>query len=105
MHAGPNSIHKGWLGSLQTICLLASASLTGTQSHLVHDDRDAELGLVCVVGVVVIVSSVDDDQKARQIYFFFFFLCIVFFLFSLSTITCQVITNASCAQCDCEMSF
>ena len=58
--------------------------MTGTQSHLVHDDRDAEpglLSLVCVV-VVVIASSVDDDQKAKQIsFFFFFFLYFVFFCF------------------------
>ena len=47
---------------------LASVSMTGTQSHRVHDDRDAERGLVRLVRVVVVVSSVDDDQKAKQIY-------------------------------------
>ena len=97
----------GWV-LLKPFVSLASASMTGTQSHLVHDDRDAELGLVRLVGVVVVViiaGGVGDDQKAKQISFFLLLLAFCVFLFSLSTITCQVITNASCAQCDCEMSF
>lgn len=77
----------GWV-LLKPFVSLASASMTGTQSHLVHDDRDAELGLVslvCVVGVVVVViaSSVDEDQKAKQISFLLLLLLFcVFFVFS-----------------------
>ena len=59
----------GWV-LLKPFVSLASASMTGTQSHRVHDDGDAELGLVRVVGVVVIANSVYDDQKAKQISFF-----------------------------------
>lgn len=50
----------GWV-LLKPFVSLASASMTGTQSHLVHDDRDAELGLVRLVVVVVIANSVDVD--------------------------------------------
>ena len=89
----------GWV-LLKPFVSLASASMTGTQSHRVHDDQDAGLGLVRLVRVVVVVSSVDDDQKAKQMSFFLLLLVFCVF-FSLSTITCQVITNASCAQCDC----
>ena len=71
----------GWV-LLKPFVSLASASMTGTQSHRVHDDRDAELGLVRVVGVVVVASSDDDDQKARQIYFFLLLVFCVFFVFS-----------------------
>ena len=77
----------GWV-LLKPFVSLASASMTGTQSHLVHDDRDAGLGLVRVVVVVVVVvviaGGVSDDQKAKQISFFLLLLlvfCVFCFLF------------------------
>ena len=57
----------GWV-LLKPFVSLASASMTGTQSHRVHYDRDAEQGPFRLIRVVVVVSSVDDDQKAKQIY-------------------------------------
>ena len=73
----------GWV-LLKPFVSLASASMTGTQSHLVHDDRDAELGPVRLVGVVVVViiaGGVGDDQKAKQISFFLLLLLLVLCVF------------------------
>ena len=89
----------GWV-LLKPFVSLASASMTGTQSHLVHDDRDAELGLVRLV-VVIIAGGVGDDQKAKQISFFLLLLlvlCFFCFLFQqllVKSLQMQVVLSAT----------